>query len=185
MGTEPQSESLHVEGGKRRIDRVLAPGFTRDLADLPIDELKGRRDDALAEREYLSLLRRLVHGRLDIIRLETKRRAGGDEGSLVDHLTEALVEHERGSSRGEALRVAVPEPDMSAARRRVERLVGDTKISDPSALSDEDLARAERRLADEERMVSKARQAVMDVHDRLQDELKRRYKDDPSLITTP
>jgi len=24
----------------------------------------------------------------------------------------------------------------------------------------------------------------MDVHDRLQDELKRRYKDDPSLITT-
>lgn len=185
MEAEPQTQSLHVEGGKRRIDRVLAPGFARDLADVPIDELKSRRDDALAEREYLSLLRRLVHGRLDIVRFETKRRTEGGTGSLVEQLTEALVEHERGTSRGEALRVTVPEADMSAARRRVERLVDDAKISDPSSLSDEELVRSERRLTEEERMVSKARQAVMDVHDRLQDELKRRYKDDPSLITTP
>ena len=179
---EPQS--LHLEGGKRRIDRVLAPGFARDLGELSIEELKGRRDDALAEREYLSLLRRLVHGRLDIVRLEAKRRAGGGEGSLVDQLTEALVEHERGDSRGEAVRISVPDADMATARRRVERLVGDAKISDPTALSDEDLERSERRLSEEERMVSRARQAVIDVHDLLQDELKRRYKEDPSLITT-
>ena len=175
--SESQPQSLHLEGGKRR--------FVRDLGELPIDELKSRRDDALAEREYLSLLRRLVHGRLDIIRLESKRRSGGGEGSLVDQLTEALVEHERGGSRGEAVRVPVPDADMAAARRRVERLVSDATISDPTSLSDDDLARSERRLTEEERMVSRARQAVIDVHDRLQDELKRRYKEDPSLITTP
>jgi len=175
--SESQPQSLHLEGGKRRIDRVLSPGFVRDLGELPIDELKSRRDDALAEREYLSLLRRLVHGRLDIIRLESKRRSGGGEGSLV--------EHERGGSRGEAVRVPVPDADMAAARRRVERLVSDATISDPTSLSDDDLARSERRLTEEERMVSRARQAVIDVHDRLQDELKRRYKEDPSLITTP
>jgi len=67
----------------------------------------------------------------------------------------------------------------------VERLVSDATISDPTSLSDDDLARSERRLTEEERMVSRARQAVIDVHDRLQDELKRRYKEDPSLITTP
>jgi len=183
--SESQPQSLHLEGGKRRIDRVLSPGFVRDLGELPIDELKSRRDDALAEREYLSLLRRLVHGRLDIIRLESKRRSGGGEGSLVDQLTEALVEHERGGSRGEAVRVPVPDADMAAARRRVERLVSDATISDPTSLSDDDLARSERRLSEEERMVSRARQAVIDVHDPLQDELKRRYKEDPSLITTP
>src|SRR5437763_11701841 len=96
---EPEPQSLHLEGGKRRIDRVLSPDFVRDLAGLPIDDLKSRRDDAVAEREYLSLLRRLVHGRLDIVRLEAKRRSEGGEGSLLDHLTEALVEHERGGSR--------------------------------------------------------------------------------------
>jgi hypothetical protein len=177
--------SLNREGGSRRIDRVLSPDFVRDLPNVPVDELKRRRDDALAEREYLSLLRRMVHGRLDILRLVEKRRTEGGEGSLVEQLSEVLAESERGTSRGEALRVAVPEANMSAARRRVERLVGDTTISDPSALSDKDLDRAERRLAEEERMVSKARKAVIDVHDRLQDELKRRYKEDPSLITTP
>jgi hypothetical protein len=178
-------ESLNREGGSRRIDRVLSPDFVRDLPTVAVDELKHRRDDALAEREYLSLLRRMVHGRLDILRLEAKRRTEGGEGSLVDQLSEVLAESERGAARGEALRVAVPEASMSAARRRVERLVGDTTISDPSALSDKDLERAERRLAEEERMVSKARKAVIDVHDRLQEELKRRYKEDPSLITTP
>ena len=126
---------------------------------MAVEELKRRRDDALAEREYLSLLRRMVHGRLDILRLEARRRTEGGEGSLVDQLTEVLSESERGTSRGEALRVAVPEASMSAARRRVERLVGDTTISDPSALSDKELERAERRLAEEERMVSKAAMA--------------------------
>src|SRR5947208_5373520 len=149
---EDQPQSLHQEGGNRRIDRVLSPAFVRDLTDISVEELKQRRDEALAEREYMSLLRRLVHGRLDILRLEAKRRAEGGTGSLVDRIAEALVDEERGSSRGEAVRLAVPEADISLARRRVERMVGDTTISDPSGLSDDDLARAEHRLADEERM---------------------------------
>jgi RsiG-like len=179
-------ESLHVEGGKRRIDRVLSPDFVRDLSEPSVDELKRRRDDALGEREYLSLLRRMVQGRLDILRLESRRRTEGGEGSLVDQLSAVLAEgEERGTPRGEAVRVGVPSADISAARRRVERLMSDTKISDPTALSDEELERAERRLTEEERMVSKARKAVIGVHDQLQEELKRRYKEDPSLITTP
>jgi hypothetical protein len=182
---ESRPQSLHQEGGKRRIDRVLSPGFVRGLREIPVEELKRRRDEALAEREYLSLLRRLVHGRLDILRLEVKRREEGDSGSLVDRIAEALVDEGRGSARGEAVRLAVPDADVSLARRRVERMVGDAKISDPTELSDNELGQSERRLAGEERMVSKARNAVMAVHDQLQDELKRRYKEDPSLITTP
>ena len=73
---------------------------------------------------------------------------------------------------------------MNSVRRRIERLVSDASISNPPGLSEEDLTRSERRLTEEERMVSKARIAVMAVHDRLQDELKRRYKEDLSQITT-
>src|SRR5436190_3438381 len=127
MRVDVEPQSLHQVGGNRRIDRVLSPDFLRDLNDLSLEELRRRRDEALAEREYLSLLRRLVHGRLDIVRLETKRRAEGGEGSLVDRLTEALVEEEedRGRSRGEAVRVTIPEAEISLARRRVERFVSD------------------------------------------------------------
>jgi hypothetical protein len=37
-------------------------------------------------------------------------------------------------------------------------------------------------LTDEEREVSEARSAVIEVLDTLQGELKRRYKDDPTLV---
>jgi hypothetical protein len=184
MHGDVENQTLHIEGGKRRIDRVLSPEFTRNLSDLSLTEAKQRRDETLAEREYLSLLRRFVHGRLDILRAEAARRSKGGSGSLVEHLNEVLSEEERAPSRGEALRVSVPEEDVATARRRIERLVADATISDPSSLSDEELARTERRVADEERMVSKARVAVMAVHDSFQEELKRRYKEDLSQITT-
>ena len=46
-----------------RITRVLDPAFVEGLTDQPIDELRHRRDEALAEREYQSYLRRLVQVR--------------------------------------------------------------------------------------------------------------------------
>lgn len=180
-------QQLHRTEGRRRIDRVLAPAFARDLGSIDLSELRARRDDALAEREYLSLLRRLVHGRLDILRAEQARRVeGGEPQSLADRLAAILSssDEDRGPSRGEAMRVPVPDDEVAIARRRIERLVSDTSISDAPSLSDEDLARALGRLEEEERMVSKARTAVLAVHDRLQDELKRRFKEDLSQITT-
>jgi hypothetical protein len=70
---------------------------------------------------------------------------------------------------------------MLLARRRVERLASDSGLSDPSVLSDEALGAAIDALVAEEHRVSESRRAVMDILDELQDELKRRYKDDPSL----
>jgi hypothetical protein len=71
---------------------------------------------------------------------------------------------------------------MLLARRRIERLVADAGLSDPGALDDEQLGRAVDALATEEHEVSQARALVIDALDRLQDELKRRYKQDPSLV---
>jgi hypothetical protein len=71
---------------------------------------------------------------------------------------------------------------MLLARRRVERLVADAGLSDPGALDDRQLGKAVDALAAEEHEVSQARAHVIDALDRLQDELKRRYKQDPSLV---
>ena len=57
----------------------------------------------------------------------------------------------------------------------------DATLSDPSALDDEQVASAIDALAAEERGVSEARRDVITALDTLQDELKRRYKDDPTL----
>jgi RsiG-like len=174
---------LSDESGNRRIDRILDPAYVDRLETLPLDELRARRDECLAEREYLSLLRRLVQGRAEILRAEIERRGGADDDEpLVERLSTILATEGHTPSRGEAVRVSPPEEEMLLARRRIERLVADAGLSDPGALDDEQLRRAVDALATEEHEVSQARARVIDALDRLQDELKRRYKQDPSLV---
>ena len=172
--------------GHRRIDRIRDDGYVRDLDALSLEDLRARRDECLAEREYLSLLRRLVQGRAEILRAELDARdAHEDRGPLVDRLAEILTGDEpQAASRGEAVRVGVPEEEMLLARRRIERLVADAGISDPAALDDAQLTSAVDLLASEEREVSGSRADVIQVLDVLQDELKRRYREDPSLVLT-
>jgi hypothetical protein len=175
---------MSEHGGNRRIDRIRRPGFVQELDALSLEELRARRDECLAEREYLSLLRRLVQGRAEILRAEVERRGGerDQEGDLVERLSQVLAAEPQGPSRGEAVKVGVPEEEMLLARRRVERLVADAGLSDPAALDDARLAAAADLLAAEEREVSSSRAEVLVALDALQDELKRRYRDDPSLV---
>ena len=166
----------------RRIDRIRDDSYLDGLADLSLDHLRERRDECLAEREYLSLLRRLVQGRAEILTSELQNRGTDDTTPLLERLTGILAGDEpQSSARGEAVRVGLPEEEMLLARRRVERLVADAAISDPTSLDDGALADAVERLTTEEANVSEARGAVIAVLDTLQDELKRRYKDDPTL----
>lgn len=175
---------MAVSNGNRRIDRILGPGFATGLADLSLEEVRHRRDECLAEREYLSLLRRLVQGRAEILKSELERRGSGDgeDAPLVERLSRILAGEAHGPSRGEAVRVGVPEEEMLHARRRVERLVADAGLSDPGSMDDRRLGEAVDVLAAEEHEVSESRSAVIRVLDLLQGELKRRYRQDPSLV---
>jgi len=174
-----------ADEGKRRMDRILRPDYLQGLESLPLEQIRERRDECLAEREYLSLLRRQVQGRAEILKAEIERRSGGEVDSqpLIERLSSILApESTHVPSRGEALRVALPEEEMLNARRRAERLVSDTGLSDPSALNDDQLAQAVETLVAEELEVSEKRAAVIAAHDRLQEELKRRYKQDISQV---
>jgi hypothetical protein len=167
----------------RRIDRVLDEAFVEGLGDLSLEDLRARRDDAMAEREYLSMLRRLLQGRAEILAAELATRGSDEERApLVERLTTILADDEHPStSRGEYVRISVPEEEMLLARRRVERMVTDVGLSDPSALDDARLAEVVETLATEEQEVSASRRGVIRALDALQDELKRRYRDDPTL----
>jgi hypothetical protein len=167
----------------RRIDRIREPSYVAGLDQLDLDEVRTRRDECLVEREHLSMLRRLVQGRAEILQAELgSRDQSGDHASLVESLARILAPDDHPmSSRGEAVRVTLPEDETLQARRRAERLVNDATLSNPSALDDDELADAITALADEEQRVSTARAEVIRALDALQDELKRRYRDDPTL----
>jgi hypothetical protein len=165
----------------RRIDRIRDPRFLEGIAELSLGEVRARRDECKAEEEYLSLLRRLVQGRAEILKAELVGRGSHDQRPLIDRLSEILASDHPATSRGEAMHVPLPEEEMSLARRRIERLVADAGISDPTELDDDRLRDAVAVLAAEEGAVSAQRTDVLRVLDALQDELKRRYKEDPSL----
>jgi hypothetical protein len=172
-----------ADQGPDRIARVLDPAFCQDLQDLSTEELRRRRDETLAERDYLSYLRRLIQTRQDLLTYERSRRtAGADPKPLMDRLIAVLAEGPQGGSRGEALRLQIRPEDIERAEARMAQTLGGLNLAEPVALSDEELERALTLLEETERAVSGDRKAVFRVHDQLQEELKRRYRTDPSAI---
>ena len=71
------------QGGRRRIDHVLGEGFLDGLRELPVDQLRARRGEAEQEETDLSFARRLLHGRLDLLRAEQERRCGPEAAAVT------------------------------------------------------------------------------------------------------
>lgn len=160
--------------GKRRIDRILAEGYLREIESRPIEDVRTMRSDCAAEEALLSYERRLLHGRMDLIRFELDRRAGRQEGSLVDNLA-AILGDERGPSRG-----AFPgeDPDLESfgePTRRASKLLADDTLATLPKLSDDELAARLETLEDAERETSEVRAQLLPVMDALNDEIGRRY----------
>lgn len=172
-----------VPGGQRRIDRVLDPTFLDGIDRLDLRELRARRQEAEAEEAQLSYLRRLLHGRLDILRAELERRAsGGDRGvsGLLATLPEILSSGEPGRFNAVPRRLLPEQADHQ--RRRVERLVSDETIARLPELGTDELARAVEALSREEATVSSHRRAVQRVVDALRGELTRRYQEGTAQV---
>lgn len=160
------------EGGRRRIDRVLAGDFVCALDRLPLADLRHRRDEAAQEETDLSYLRRMLHGRIDIVRAEQERRTTGEVLSVVDKLAVILADESVGA-RGRLERL---EPSRAGARRRrIEALISDADLSDVESLSDEALSETLTTYSDQEASVSRRRREVQAVVDTINAEIAGRY----------
>jgi hypothetical protein len=168
---------VSAEQGSRRIDRVLADDYLVGLGDLSLADVRGLRDEAEQEEVDLSYIRRLIQGRLDIVRAELNRREGGAEGTLVENLAQVLADEPRAGARGMGRHSTIEPSRVDSHRRYVEALVADVDLSDTSARSSDELHHAMRVLSDEEQSVSAKRRRVQTVMDACSAEITRRYKD--------
>ncbi|CCH35429.1 aerial mycelium formation protein [Actinosynnema sp. NPDC047251] len=168
-------------GGRRRIDRVLAPDYTEGVERLPLAEVRALRDEAAQEETDLSYLRRLLHARIDIVRAEQARRADGGS-AVVDQLATILASNAVGPATGLG-RYQTQEPSRAEAHRRhVEALVSDVDLSDVSSLTDDKLDLALRTFVNEEASVSGRRREVQVVVDRLNAEIAGRYQNGSASV---
>jgi hypothetical protein len=162
----------------RRIDHILSEGYLDDLADRSLDEIRKMRSEAEQEETDLSYLRRLLQGRMDILRAELARRVGDDSKTLVESLTAILTQDGPATGPHGMGRHVTLEPTRSEAHRRhVESMLDDVDLSDPSQHDDADLGRVLDVLEREEASISDKRRAVQNVMDACTAEVARRYRD--------
>ena len=126
----------------------------------------------------LSYYRRLLHGRLDLLEFEQRRRDGTETRSLIEALPEILAagEHEMGSGGG-LKNLPIDPPDMGAGNRPIDRVLGDDFLTHLPTISDEELRQIAVELTDTERAVSADRRAVYAALEQILEELTRRYRD--------
>ena len=170
--------------GNRRIDRVMAEGYLDGLRGLPIAEVRQLRTEAEQEEVDLSYLRRMIQGRLDILRAELTRRDSSSNQTLVEGLAAILADEPRAPARGLGRHSTIEPSRADNHRRYVEGLVANVDLSDVSARSTDELARAMRTLSEEEQGISTERRAVQGVMDACSTEITRRYREGEADVST-
>ena len=163
---------------RRRSDRVVQPDIVSDLAHRPVAELRSLRDDCRAEEARLSYVRRLLQGRLDIIRAEVTRRAEGTELDITSWLPRVLADSGTPSGALDARSSPMYEehPLDGAGRRAWDEVFADGSLAALPQMDDDELDALLVRLSGQERAVSDVRRVVLGHLDTLQAELMRRYR---------
>jgi hypothetical protein len=162
---------------RRRLDKILAPDFVDRLKGTDDDELRARLRESREEEEGLSFLRRLLHGRLDILRAELDARRGGRGTSrgLEVLLREALAEGAGSAHRGARAPIGT-RPAASAGRRLAEKIVSDDHLTRLPDLESDEIEAVINRATSEERRLSEERRRLHEVIDALEAELANRYR---------
>jgi hypothetical protein len=163
---------------------VLAADYLAGLREASLEEARRLRDEAEQEEVDLSYIRRLIQGRMDIVRAELNRREGPGGGSLVENLAQVLADEPRGSAHGLGRHSTIEPSRIDSHRRYVEALVADVDLSDTAARSTDELHHAMRVLSDEEQVVSAKRRLVQSVMDACSAEIARRYRDGEADVSS-
>ncbi|MEU3794866.1 RsiG family protein [Streptomyces fructofermentans] len=182
----PMPERLERPGAESPREPAL------DVLRLP--ELRALRRDAQRDEADLSYVRRLLQGRIDILRAELGRRTGPvqngagpraphavDAASVVARLSEILTDAPA-RHRSSARHVTVGTPHREEYRRLAADMLAEVELSDLRARTDLELNAAMGRLVRYERQVSRRRQQLQRTADDCSAEIARRYREGEAQV---
>jgi len=169
------------------IGSLLAAGPPApDLAMLRLSELRVLRRDAQRDEADLSYVRRLLQGRIDILRAELARRGPTSvvavgEGSVVERLSEILTDAPA-RQRSSARHVTLGTPHSEEYGRLAAEMLAEVELSDLDARTDVELTAAMGRLVGYEQRVSLRRQGLQRTADDCSGEIARRYREGEAQV---
>ena len=167
---------VHTDN-RRKIDIITDDEFLRDLEECPLEVLRGRRDLAGELETEMSYYRRLLHGRMDLLAFELRRRSGDETKSLLEALPEILAAGETGGGNPGGRPQAMLAPDLPDERRRhIDRVLEHEFLSRLPETGDDELTEIQRILAETEQEISRDRRTAQVAFDTIQAEIMRRYE---------
>ncbi|MFE9706666.1 aerial mycelium formation protein [Streptomyces sp. NPDC005930] len=176
----------------QRTDSPALPGNSaeHDLTALSLPELRTLRRDAQREEADLSYVRRLLQGRIDILRAELAGRGPASPssvvttaatGSVVERLSEILADAPA-RQRSSARHVTLATPRSEECRRLAAEMLGEVELSDLTARTDLELTAGMGRLVRYEQQVSRSRQRLQRTADGCGAEIARRYREGEAQV---
>jgi hypothetical protein len=156
------------------------------LTLLSLPELRTLRRDAQRDEADLSYVRRLLQGRIDILRAELSRRGAAslvapEDASVVARLPEILTDAPA-RHRSSARHVTLGTPHNEEYRQLAAEMLAEVELSDLQARTDLELNAAMGRLVRYEQQVSRRRQHLQRTTDDCSAEIARRYRDGEAQV---
>ncbi|MFC1407566.1 MULTISPECIES: hypothetical protein [Streptacidiphilus] len=153
------------------------------LGRLGIEELRTLRRQAQEDEADLSYLRRLLHGRVDILRAELTRRSGrtAAANTLLEQLA-AILTDVPSQVRNSARHLTLNTPRSEEFQALADELMDDVALADLESQSDVALQAACIRLTAHERMLSGRRQGLQRTVDGCSAEITRRYREGEARV---
>ncbi|MFD7321843.1 ABC transporter substrate-binding protein [Streptomyces sp. NPDC059875] len=166
------------------LQRTAAPALPErpqpDIGTLRLPELRALRRDAQGDEADLSYVRRMLQGRIDILRAELARRTD-PEAPVLDRLSEILADAPS-RLRTSARHVTLSTPRSEEYRRLATEMLSEVELSDLGARTDDELHTAMGRLAGYEQQVSRQRQHLQRTADDCSAEIARRYREGEAQV---
>ncbi|MEV1048001.1 ABC transporter substrate-binding protein [Streptomyces sp. NPDC049916] len=160
-------------------------GGAAGFGGLRLPELRTLRREAQRDEADLSYVRRLVQGRVDILRAELTRRrdpeAPVEEAAVVSRLSEILADAPS-RHRSSARHVTLTTPRGDEFRQLAAETLSEVELSDLGARTDEELHTAMGRLVRYEQQVSRRRHELQRTADDCGAEIARRYRDGEAQV---
>ncbi|MFD8921725.1 ABC transporter substrate-binding protein [Streptomyces sp. NPDC059569] len=151
-----------------------------DFGVLRLPELRALRRDSQRDEADLSYLRRLLQGRIDILRAELARRTA-PETPVVDRLSEILADSPS-RHRSSARHVTLSTPRSEEYRLLAAETLAEVELSDLAARTDEELHTAMGRLVRNEQQLSRRRHQLQRTADDCSAEIARRYREGEAQV---
>ncbi|MFE6624183.1 aerial mycelium formation protein [Streptomyces sp. NPDC057740] len=180
-GLRPPTQRTADDPGPGADPRLPADPPEPDLTVLSLPELRTLRRDAQRDEADLSYVRRLLQGRIDILRAELARRSPAGAASVVERLSEILTDAPA-RHRSSARHVTLGTPQSEEYRLLAAEMLAEVELSDLEARTDVELDAAMARLVGYEQQVSRRRQRLQGTADECGAEITRRYREGEAVV---